>query len=349
VNPLLFKPTKGTQIMAMKRLSLYVPILLALATPTIAMAQASNTVYACKKENGDVYVTSVGVAPSAADKTLCKHKETQVTWSISGPQGPQGPQGAAGSAGPAGPVGAQGATGPTGPAGPVGPTGAIGATGATGPQGPIGLTGATGGTGPQGPVGPAGATGPQGPGVPTCSAPNDYLVVSGAALACKPRFVDNGDGTVTDNKTGLMWEQKVTCGAPNAADPRCVENTYSWSAASPYYDPTGTLYTSFLQALNDLNTPNDGSATPCFANYCDWRIPTIGELRSILLAQFPNCTSTPCIDAAFGPTQASKYWSSSSLACCPGLAWYVNFNLGFVGNVYKGDANHARAVRGGGL
>ena len=28
-----------------------------------------------------------------------------------------------------------------------------------------------------------------------------------------PRFVDNGDGTITDNRTGLMWEKKTSCGA----------------------------------------------------------------------------------------------------------------------------------------
>lgn len=173
--------------MEVKRLSLFVPILLALATPSIAMAQASNTVYACKKGNGDYYVTSVGVAPSAAANNLCKHNETQVTWSITGPQGPQGPQGAAGSAGPAGPkgdtgyTGATGATGPAGPAGAAGPkgytgaTGPQGATGSTGPQGPQGPqglaglkgdTGATGSAGPAGPAGAQGATGPIGPAGP---------------------------------------------------------------------------------------------------------------------------------------------------------------------------------------
>ena len=167
--------------MEVKRLSLFVPSLLALATPSIAMAQASNTVYACKKGNGDYYVTSVGVAPSAAANNLCKNNETQVTWSMTGPQGQQGPQGAAGSAGPAGPkgdtgyTGATGATGPAGPAGAAGPkgdtgaTGAQGATGSTGPQGPqgpqglAGIKGDTGASGPAGPAGPAGAQGATGP------------------------------------------------------------------------------------------------------------------------------------------------------------------------------------------
>ena len=91
---------------------------------------------------------------------------------------------------------------------------------------------------------------------------------------------------------------------------------------------------------------NDGPGT-CFANHCDWRIPTVVELKSILLGPYP-CGTSPCIDPTFGPTQASSYWSSSSLAA-PGYAWYVYFNDGNVGSsdFFKDLALYARAVRGG--
>jgi hypothetical protein len=190
-----------------------------------------------------------------------------------------------------------------------------------------------------------------------CAA-NDTVVRVAGVWKCKstlPRFVDNGNGTVTDNKTGLMWEQKVTCGAQDLANPRCKENLYTWSDASPFTEPTGTLYTSFLPALNDLNTPNDGNATPCFANYCDWRIPTIGELRSILLVQAPTfCASIPCIDEAMLPMQASPgsfYWSSSSVSVAgiSAAAWGVFFVNSAIGQDLKFGPKYARAVRGGGL
>ena len=181
-----------------------------------------------------------------------------------------------------------------------------------------------------------------------------------ASVACPAntptRFTDKGDGTVCDSQTGLMWEIKtgtvgaiVTCSTPVVClDPHDVNNYYTWSAATPFTEPTGTLYSNFLERLNDLKTANDGTATPCFAGHCDWRVPTIGELRSILQAPNPNCTANPCIAAGFpGPTLASVYWSSSSLASVPAGAWWVAFDIGIAANSAKNEFENARAVRGG--
>ena len=106
-------------------------------------------------------------------------------------------------------------------------------------------------------------------------------------------------------------------------------------------EPTGTLYSDFLENLNDLKTPNDGIATPCFAGYCDWRIPTIGELRAILHSPYPNCYVTRCLDEIFGPTQGTYYWSSSSFAN-PDSAWNVYVSEGLVFANAKSNAFYAR-------
>src|SRR5947208_7068323 len=160
-----------------------------------------------------------------------------------GPQGLAGPQGATGAAGPAGPAGPQGPVGMPGPPGATGATGATGVTGPAGAKGDTGATGATGAAGAQGPAGPQGPQGPQGPsgsgtGLPACTAP-DVAVLYNGAFICKsavPHYLDNGDGTVTDNPTGLMWEKKSASGTGDIHD---VSNTYTWSAASPYQKPDG--------------------------------------------------------------------------------------------------------------
>src|SRR5437762_3089789 len=269
-----------------------------------------------------------------------------------GPRGPAGAQGATGATGPAGPAGPQGPVGMTGPPGATGATGATGVTGPAGAKGDTGATGATGAAGAQGPAGPQGPQGPQGPsgsgtGLPACTAP-DVAVLYNGAFICKsavPHYVDNGDGTVTDNQTGLMWEKKTgTVGTPNPSDVHDVNNSYTWSGVSPYQNPDGTLFTTFLATLN-LDASGAGSST-CFANHCDWRIPNIVELQGILLAPFP-CGTSPCIDSTLGPTQASNYWSSSSLAGHPSEAWFVYFGIGLVSLDGKTGGLHARAVRGG--
>jgi hypothetical protein len=162
--------------------------------------------------------------------------------------------------------------------------------------------------------------------------------------------VNNGDGTLTDHQTGLMWELKTSA---CSGEITCVNNEYTWSTGDN--NPDGTLYTSFLATLNggDYTSPSAGQdvsngPTACFANHCDWRIPTIAEWNTIIETSAPGCGSgSACIDPAFGPTQASDYWSSSSWAGGPIDAWNVYFGNGNVGGNVKTYDNYARAVRSG--
>lgn len=188
-----------------------------------------------------------------------------------------------------------------------------------------------------------------------CSA-GQTVKFNGTAWVCDPpsRFVDNGNRTITDNQTGLVWEKKLAandvggnCADINQANrsAHCMNDLYTWSTNN--LDPNGTLYTNFLANVNDLVSPNDGTTTTCFAGHCDWRVPTIGELRSILQAPFPLCPASLCIDPIFGPTQPSGYWSSTTFAFGAGDAWFVDFVFGSVLGAGKNFLVHARAVRGG--
>jgi hypothetical protein len=160
------------------------------------------------------------------------------------------------------------------------------------------------------------------------------------------RYVDTGDGTVTDHQTGLQWEQKTTIpgSGPNVADPHDVDNVYSWSEGGGGNTfPDGTLFTDFLTKLNGGSS--DGvTLTGCFAGHCDWRLPTVIELQAILLAPF-ECATSSCIDPVFGPTVASLYWSATTDAVTPSDAWFVVFSNGLVGFLGKDGDDYVRAVR----
>lgn len=163
-----------------------------------------------------------------------------------------------------------------------------------------------------------------------------------------PRFEDCGDGTVADHQTGLQWEKKTDNATPDVHD---VDNTHTWSVGDPW-DPDGTAFTDFLRTLNGLNGSFD-----CFV-HCDWRLPVIGELRTILIGptaapgQAQTCSAAPCIDPAFaavgGPTASSGYWSASTYAGDPPFAWSAFFLNGNVTNNFKaGVVDYVRAVRTG--
>ena len=166
-----------------------------------------------------------------------------------------------------------------------------------------------------------------------------------AGVAC--RFRANGDGTVTDYDTGLQWEQKDAAGGgANLTNPHDVDNLYSWSGTGTA--PDGSVFRSFLSRLNNCSTGallnNAG-----FAFHCDWRLPTLAELQTILLAP-PPCTGfNPCIDPIFGPTGSDHYWSSLSDTDHPEDAWSENFGVPTLGpgSGTKTLQTRARAVRGG--
>ena len=152
-------------------------------------------------------------------------------------------------------------------------------------------------------------------------------------------FIDNGDGTVTDTQTGLMWEKKTDDSSIHDTD-----DVYTWSTSGTA--PDGTAFTTFLGGLNNCTSTNSTAITGGFAGHCDWRLPTSAELHTILLEPFP-CGAAPCIDPLFGPTSSSGYWSSTTGAADPMGAWGMDFNNGNAATVNKTSIERVRAVRSG--
>jgi hypothetical protein len=103
-------------------------------------------------------------------------------------------------------------------------------------------------------------------------------------------FVDNGDGTITDRATGLIW-MKVDSGAFNVG---------------PYSD--GTL--NWEQAL-------DWAENLAYAGRDDWRLPDAKELQSIVdYTRAPTVTYTAAIDVNyFDVTEMESYFWASTTHC----------------------------------
>lgn len=144
------------------------------------------------------------------------------------------------------------------------------------------------------------------------------------------RFIDNGDQTLSDLDTGLMWEKKDTSGGDHDQG-----NTYTWNSSSGSA-ANGTAFTSFLSSLNGAN---DGVG---FAGNTDWRLPTIEELQGIV-----DLSHTPTIDPAFGITAGFSYWSRTNKVADGFQAQDLNFGSGTSGTAAKSGAERVRAVRGG--
>ncbi len=162
--------------------------------------------------------------------------------------------------------------------------------------------------------------------VPCAGTGQDGEIRAGATLS----YTDNGDGTITDHNTGLMWEKLSFDDSIHD-----MRTAYTWDKA--------------FARVAALNTAN-------FAGHNDWRLPNVRELQSIVNYERPDPAVSPAFNNKCTPgatilsgscTANALYWSSSSLKIGPASAWDVAFDTGIVEDADKRRAMHVRAVRGG--
>lgn len=132
--------------------------------------------------------------------------------------------------------------------------------------------------------------------------------------------VDNGDGTVTDPRTGLMWD-RCSLGQDAAGGCSGSADFGNWHDA--------------LAAVQARNAQN-------WRGHSDWRLPNVKEL----LALVDPARGRPTIDGGIFPgTQASAYWSSSTNVHVTHTAWAVFFGEGEVFSKGKATRAAMRLVR----
>lgn len=120
------------------------------------------------------------------------------------------------------------------------------------------------------------------------------------------RFTDNGDDTVTDNLTGLMWLNDYSS-IPDG-------NSGSWIQA--------------LDRCEDLVFPVSG--------YDDWRLPNVRELMSMI--DYGQDTGLRLPTDLFENIEEDLYWTSTTSADEHDDAWVVDLGTGELNTNYKYDA-----------
>ncbi len=173
-----------------------------------------------------------------------------------------------------------------------------------------------------------------------CPDPGNTQAQDGSYEINTPAFTVNSggiEGTVTDNNTGLMWQQ-CTSGLSGSDCSAGIVNTNNW------YEATGTA---------DSTSNPGGSINVCgnlsLGGYTDWRLPNEHELMGIV----DYNTSDPTINTTVFPnTQTKRYWTGTTNVDDSTRAWYLGFWGGEMSPGIQGtrgekvNGYYVRCVRG---
>jgi len=140
---------------------------------------------------------------------------------------------------------------------------------------------------------------------------HDYDDAYYAGASPTLNYTDNGDGTLTDNNTGLMWP----------ADP--FDLGTGWDAQC-----------SWEVGLHRCNALT-------YAGHTDWRMPNFKELVSIM----DESHTYPNVSGDFTNVQDDAYWTSTTDPNGTGDALTVDFGDNWTDMDDKTDANWVIPVR----
>jgi len=141
-------------------------------------------------------------------------------------------------------------------------------------------------------------------------------------------YWDNDDGTVTDNRTQLIWLKNANCFGK-------------------------MIWENAMQKAANLKSGQCGLSDDSHAG--NWRLPTKKEWKAMLdNRRYKNPaisnaagTSKWVKNEAFSGVQVSRYWSSSADVSSTTNAWYVYLSSGYVDSRDRASTIYVWPVRGG--
>ncbi len=152
------------------------------------------------------------------------------------------------------------------------------------------------------------------------------------------RFTDNGDGTMTDSLTGLMWLQHCNCMSAN----------YPGFDTDHDFSSDGDGAVTWQHALDFVEGVNNGTYSNCGGVYTNWRLPNVNELESLYngeeSVQATWLTGQGFTDVVDYP---EKYWSSTTYEGSRSMAWLIDATDIRVAYGSKANENHVMIVRCG--
>ncbi|MDD5287229.1 MAG: DUF1566 domain-containing protein [Desulfuromonadaceae bacterium] len=144
-----------------------------------------------------------------------------------------------------------------------------------------------------------------------------------------PRFTDNGDQSITDNLTGLIWTKDANL--MKTRDPLFTATYDGAGFPIPEEEGAGATWQQALDYVKKLNSEN-------YLGHNDWRLPNINEL-AILVNRGQTNQVTWLNSQGFSNVQSSVYWSGSTYASYTNGAWVVSMSDGSVDSYYGNKAN----------
>jgi len=145
-----------------------------------------------------------------------------------------------------------------------------------------------------------------------------------------PRFTDHGDGTVSDNLTGLMWTKD--CNTPMLGTYEPVKKKHWWSVVPKTLTPGSCEggQMNWEKAFNYVNCLNAAN----YLGHNDWRLPNINELESLLIYGRLDKDGLRDVEALPLPT-IPNYWSSTTTEKDSSFAWILGNPFGAIKTKFK--------------